>query len=44
MTLENVEDPFKNRFSFSFHSMGDWLVDGNYWVKEHISSVSKTFN
>ena len=26
MTLENVEDPFKNRLSFSFHNMGDWTT------------------
>ena len=44
MTLENVEDPFKNRLSFSFHSMGDWAMNGDFWVKGHISSVSKTFS
>ena len=44
MTLENVEDPFKNRLSFSFHMMGNWVMNGDFWVKEHISSVSKTFS
>ena len=44
MTLENVEDHFKNRLLFSFHMMGDWVMNGDFWVKEHISSVSKTFS
>ena len=44
MTLENVEDPFKNRLSFGYHGMGDWAMNGDYWVKEHVSSVSKTFS
>ena len=44
MTLENVEDPFKNRLSFEYHIMGDWAMNGDFWVKEHISSVSKTFS
>ena len=44
MTLENVEDPFKNRLSFSFHMMGDWAMNGDFWVKKHISSVNKTFS
>ena len=33
MTLENVEDPFKNRLSFEHHAMGDWAMNGDYWVK-----------
>ena len=44
MALENVEDPLKNRLSFSFHRMGDWAGNGDFWVKEHISGVSKVFN
>ena len=44
MTLENVEDPFKNRLSFIFHMMGDWAMNGDFWVTEHILSVSKTFS
>ena len=44
MNLENVEDPFRNRLSFGYHGMGDWLMSDNYWVKEHFSSVSKTFS
>ena len=43
MTLENVEDSFKNRLSFEHNAMGDWVMNGDYWVKEHFSSVSKTF-
>ena len=43
MTLENVEDPFKNRLSFSFHSMGDWRGSGDFQIKKYFSSVSKTF-
>ena len=42
MTLENVKDPFKNRLSFGYHMMGDWAMNGDFWVKENISSVSKT--
>ena len=44
MTLENVKDPFKNRLSFGYHMMGDWAMNGDFWVKENISSVSKTFS
>ena len=44
MAIENVKNPFKNRFSFSFHGMGDWAGNGDFWVKEHISGVSKTFS
>ena len=41
MTLENVEDPFKNRLSFWYHGMCDWLIDGDYWVKDYIACASK---
>ena len=44
MTLENVEDFFENRLSFDFDRMGDWAMNGDFWVKEHFSSVSKIFN
>ena len=44
MAMENVEDPFKNRLSFGFHMKGDWAMNGDFWVKEHISGVSKTFS
>ena len=44
MAIENVEDPFKNRLSFSFDRMGNWAMNGDFWVKEQISSVSKTFS
>ena len=30
MTSENVEDPYKNRLSFSFYSMGDWAMNGDF--------------
>ena len=30
MALENVEDPLKNRLSFSFHRMGDWAGNGDF--------------
>ena len=44
MPIKNVEDPFKNRLSFSFHFMGDWAASGDFWIKKYISSVSKTFS
>ena len=44
MTLENVEDRFKNRLSFGYYSMGDWLMDGDYWVKDFIVCASKVFS
>ena len=40
MTFENVEDPFENRLSFGHYVKGDWAGNGDYWVKEHFSSVS----
>ena len=33
MTLENVEDPFKNRLSIEYMSMGDWMMDEDYWIE-----------
>ena len=39
-----VENPFKNRLSFEFDRMGDWSMNGDLWVKEHISSNSKIFS
>ena len=44
MAIENVENPFKNKLSFSFHRMGDWAMNGDFWVKEYISGASKTFS
>ena len=44
MTLENVEDSFKNRLPFDFDRMGDWSMNDDFEVKEHISCTSKIFN
>ena len=44
MSIENVENPFKNRLSFDFDRMGDWSMNGDFEVKEHISCISKIFN
>ena len=35
MALENVEDSFKNRLSFSFSKQGDWAMDHDFYIKEH---------
>ena len=44
MSIENVESSFKNRLLFEFSRLGDWAMNGDFWVKEHISSNSKVFN
>ena len=44
MALENVEDPFKNRLSFEFLRQGDWAMDHDFYIKEHISNDSKIFS
>ena len=44
MALENVEDPFKNRLSFRFSRPGDWAMDHDFYIKEHISNDSKIFS
>ena len=44
MSIETVENPFKNRLSFDFDGMGDWSMNGDFEVKEHISCISKIFN
>ena len=44
MTLENVEDPFKNRLLTEYMSMGDWMMDGDYWIKKHIKGQSNIIN
>ena len=44
MSMENVEDPFKNRLSFDFLRLGDWAMNHDFHIKEYISSVSKVFS
>ena len=44
MSIENVESSFKNRLLFDFSAIGDWAMNGDFWVKDHISSNSKIFN
>ena len=44
MSIENVENPFKNRLSFEFDRLGDWAMNGDFEIKEHISSTSKIFS
>ena len=44
MALENVQDPFKNRLSFRFSRQGDWAMDHDFYIKEHISNDSKIFS
>ena len=44
MSVENVENPFKNRLSFEFDRLGDWAMNGDFEIKEHISSTSKIFS
>ena len=44
MSIENVESSFKNRLLFEFSKLGDWAMNGDFWVKEHISTNSKIFN
>ena len=43
MSVDNVENPFKNRLSFEFDRLGDWAMNGDFEIKEHISSTSKIF-
>ena len=44
MSIENVENPFKNRLLFEFSRSGDWAMNGDWEVKEHITTNSKIFN
>ena len=44
MSIENIENYFKNRLSFDFDRISDWSMNGNFEVKEHISCISKIFN
>ena len=41
MALENVEDPFKNRRSFSFARQGDWAMGHDFYIKEHFTCGCK---
>ena len=43
MSIKNVKDPFKNRLSFEFLRQGDWAMDHDFYIKEHISNDSKIF-
>ena len=44
MSIEKAEDSFRNRLSVSFHEMGDWAGNGDYWVKDHFDCASKVFS
>ena len=44
MSIKNVKIPFKKRLSFKFLRQGDWGIDHDFYIKEHISNDSKIFN
>ena len=44
MSIKNVKNPFKNRLSFEFLRQGDWAMDHDLYIKDHISNDSKIFN
>ena len=44
MSIKNVKIPFKKRLSFKFLRQGDWGIDHDFYIKEHISNDSKIFS
>ena len=42
--MESALSLFKNRLSFEYIGIGDWLMNGDYWVKDHFGSNSKIFS
>ena len=44
MSKKNVKNPFKNRLSFEFLRQGDWAMNHDFYIKQHISNDSKIFS
>ena len=44
MAIENVGIPFKNRLSLKFVNEGDWLMNHDFFIKDHFSTESKIFD
>ena len=44
MSVENVENPFKNRLSFEFDRLGRRFIHDVFEIKDHISCTSKIFH
>ena len=44
MSIKNVDIPFKTRLSFKFERQGDWGINHDLYIKEHISNDSEIFS
>ena len=44
MSIENVDIPFKNRLSLKFVHEGDWSMNHDFFIKDHLSTESEIFD